>query len=186
MILSGSREIPGRKVNDEDVPGNRANDRSDSSGHAPGNPGRDPPVEVSEFMAPAYFTQSLGLSYDPETWFKSRLGLGAKETFVTVAELGELYGLDPGEKSRFELGIESHTEMKFELVENVMLESKLSLFAAFNMSDFPDARWENLLTMKVNSWLNVNAELTALYDADISAKMQYRQLTSIGISIDIL
>jgi hypothetical protein len=151
----------------------------------PFDDGREPPVEVFRFMAPAYFTQSLGLSYDPETWLKSRLGIGAKETFVRIAELGELYGLDPGEKAKFELGVESHTEVGFELVENVTLESKLSLFTAFNMSDFPDARWENFLTMRVNSWLQLNAEITALYDADISTRMQYRQLTSIGISVDI-
>jgi hypothetical protein len=152
----------------------------------PFDDGRDPPVQVSEFMAPAYFTQSLGLSYDPESWYKTRLGVGAKETFVTNEELGSIYGLEAGETSRFELGIESHTEASLELVENVTLESKLSLFAAFNMTDFPDARWENFLVMRVNSWLQLNAELTALYDADISTRMQYRQLTSIGISIDIL
>lgn len=151
----------------------------------PFDDGREPPVKVSDFMAPAYFTQSLGFSYDPGKWYKTRLGIGGKETFVTTVELGQLYGLDPGKKSRFELGLESHTEIKIEIVENVVLESKLGLFAAFNKSEMPDARWENFLTMKVNSWLNVHAELTALYDEDISIRMQYRQLTSIGISIDI-
>ncbi|MFC1500591.1 hypothetical protein ACFL6T_06225, partial [Candidatus Zixiibacteriota bacterium] len=147
---------------------------------------REPPVQVSDFMAPAYFTQSLGFSYDPEKWYKTRLGIGSKETFVTTVELGQLYGLDSGKKARFEVGIESITEIRVEIFENVTLESKLGLFAAFNKPEMPDTRWENFLTMKVNSWLNVHAELTALYDEDISTRMQYRQLTSIGISIDII
>ena len=152
----------------------------------PFDDGRDPPVEVSKFMAPAYFTQSLGFSYDPEKWYKTRLGIGGKETFVTTVELGQLYGLDPGKKAKFELGIESITEIRVEIAENVTLESRLGLFAAFNKPEMPDARWENFLTMKVNSWLNFNAEITALYDEDVSTRMQYRQLTSIGISINIL
>ncbi len=152
----------------------------------PFDDGRDPPVEVSDFMAPAYFTQSLGFSYDPEKWYKTRLGIGGKETFVTTVELGQLYGLDPGKKARFELGIESITEIRVEIAENITLESRLGLFAAFNKPEMPDARWENFLTMKVNSWLNFNAEITALYDEDVSTRMQYRQLTAIGISINIL
>ena len=54
-----------------------------------GNPfddGRDPPVEVSEFLAPAYFTQSLGLSYDPESWFKSRLTLPKEDCSIFIPD----------------------------------------------------------------------------------------------------
>lgn len=148
--------------------------------------GREPPVKVSDYMAPAYFTQSLGLSYDPDSWFSTRLGLGGKHTIVAVEGLGTLYGLEPGRSMRYELGIESHTAIKVDVAENVLWESRLGLFAAFNKPEMPDARWENFLTMKVNTWLNVKIEFVALYDKDVSTKMQYKHISSLGVSIDIL
>lgn len=151
----------------------------------PFDDGREPPVKVSDFLAPAYLTESVGMSYEPDTWFSTRLGVGGKQTIVTIEELGALYGLDAGETVRLEVGLDSQTEVKLEIFENVFLESKLGLFTAFRNLEMPDTRWENFLTMKVNSWLNVNAEFTALYDGDVSTRMQYKQLTSIGVSVDI-
>lgn len=145
--------------------------------------GREPPVKVSDFMAPAYVTLALGFSYDPDGWFKTRLGFAGKRTIVNKTELATLYGLDPGMKSRNELGIESSSEAKVEIVENVTWLSKLGLFAAFNKLELPDARWENFLTMKINDWLNVRAEHISLYDRDVSTNVQYKQITSIGVSI---
>lgn len=145
--------------------------------------GREPPVKVSDFMAPAYITLALGFSYDPDGWFKTRLGFAGKRTIVDKTELATLYGLDPGMKSRNELGIESSTEAKVEIVENVTWLSKLGLFAAFNKPELPDTRWENFLTMKINDWLNVRAEHISLYDRDVSTKVQYKQITSIGVSV---
>ena len=152
----------------------------------PFDDGRDPPVQVSDFWAPAYITLSLGLSYDPDRWYRTRLGIGSKQTFVDRLEYGQLYGLEPGSRYKLELGVESTTETTIQIIENILLESKLGLFAAFNKPEMPDARWENILTMKINSWLNVNTEYAALYNGDISKRVQVRQLTSLRITITIL
>ncbi len=37
-----------------------------------------------------------------------------------------------------------------------------------------------------NDWLNVRAEYVTLFDRDVSANMQYKQIVSLGISISIL
>ena len=148
--------------------------------------GRDPPVKVSDFMSPGYVLQSLGLSYDPENWFLTRLGVAGKYTIVNLTQLGTLYGLDPGEQIRFELGIESHTDVELEIAKNVLWESRLGLFAAFNKPELPDARWDHFLTMTINDWLNVRAEYVFLYDRDESTKVQYKQIISLGVSVTIL
>jgi hypothetical protein len=148
--------------------------------------GRPPPIKISDFFAPAIFTQSAGLTYTPVAWFNQRLGIGGKQTVVAIERLRSLYNINSGKLVRFEMGIESRTEVDREIVENVRLRSRLGLFAAFNKSDLPDLIWENLVAMKVNAWLAVNFELTALYDSDLSRRIQMKEVLSLGFSFDIL
>ena len=46
----------------------------------------------------------------------------------------------------------------------------------------PDLRWENLVAMKVNSWLGVNIEFTTIYDQDLSDLLQIKESLSLGFS----
>ena len=149
-------------------------------------PPLQPPVKVSDFFAPAVFTQTLGLTYEPADWFTQRFGFAAKETAIAIRRLRPLYGNARGEALRFEAGLEARSELERELFENVVLESGLSLFAAFNNPDSPDARWENLVTMKVNDWLGVNFEFVTLYDRDISEDLQLREVLSLGVTVVVL
>ncbi len=147
---------------------------------------QNPEERVSAFFAPATLTQSVGLTYKPTEWLTQRVGLGAKETVVTIESLRERYGVDSTETIRFEAGLEAFTEVNKEIFENVLYTSKLSLFASFNQPDKPDALWENLVTMKVNKWLNVNFEYVAVYDVDIVDKVQMKEVFSLGISFILL
>ena len=148
--------------------------------------GQEPEERVSAFFAPATLTQSIGLTYMPTEWFTQRVGLGAKETVVTIESLRERYGVDSTETVRFEAGLEAFTEVNKGIAENVLYTSKLSLFASFNQPDKPDALWENLITMKVNKWLNVNFEYVALYDLDIVDEVQMKEVFSLGVSFILL
>ncbi|MBT8400152.1 MAG: DUF3078 domain-containing protein [Rhodothermia bacterium] len=148
--------------------------------------GVQPEAKVSDFFAPAYVTQALGLTYAVNGWFTQRFGLGAKETIVRIEELRGLYGLDMDESMRFEAGLESHTEVDRNLAENINYKSVLSLFAAFGNPDKPDAIWENLITMKVNDWLQTNFELVLLYDDDVSSKVQLKEVFSVGVTFLLL
>ena len=147
---------------------------------------RTPPVKVSAFFAPATLQQSFGLRYEPAEWFSQRLGIGAKETVVTIRRFRSLYGVNPQDAVRFEAGIEARTEIDKELVENVHYKSSLGVFAAFNSADNPDLIWENLIAMKVNSWLNVNFEWVGLYDKDVTDKLQLKEVFSIGVAISLI
>lgn len=148
--------------------------------------GRRPPVKVSDFFSPAVFTQSLGLSYDPAPWFKQRLGVGAKETVVDIRQLRPLYGLEVDQPVRYEIGLESRTEIDREVFEDVRLKSSLGLFAAFNQTELPDLIWENLIAMKVNAWLGVNLEFVTLYDRDLSRRLQLKEVLALTVSFVIL
>ncbi len=145
-----------------------------------------PEVKVSDFFAPAYVTQALGLTYGIDDWFSQRFGFGAKETIVRIEELREMYGLGADKSVRFEAGLESHTELSRNIAKNVNYKSTLSLFAAFNNPDKPDAIWENLITMKVNDWLQTNFELVLLFDDDVSSKVQLKEVLSVGVTFVLL
>ena len=148
--------------------------------------GRTPPVKVSEFMSPATFTQSLGLSWKPREWVSQRLGIAGKETVVLEEDLRTLYGVDPEKSVRFELGIDAFTDFQKEIFKNVVYQSQLGAFAAFNNPEKPDIIWENAVNMKVNSWLGVNFEWTVLYDNDVSSQAQFKEVFAVTVSYQFI
>jgi len=144
------------------------------------------PQKVSDFMSPGVFTQALGMTYQYRPWLSQRVGLGGKQTVVLIERLRELYNMDIDEKVRVEFGLEAYTELEKELAENIHLKSTLGLFAAFNQPEHPDLLWENMLTMKVNSWLQFNVEWAVLRDKDVSDRFQFKEVFTVGIVYAIL
>ena len=145
-------------------------------------------LKVSDFFAPATWTQSVGITYDPDSWYTARLGFATKETIVLVDRLRPVYGNAPDEAVRVQAGLEFLAEAERELFENVLLTSRLSLFEAFNQIDSaaPDLVFENLITLKVNDWLNTNIEFVTLYDKDTIDELQLKEVISVGIAIALL
>lgn len=152
----------------------------------PFDDGRPAPVKVSGFFAPATFAQTIGLTYAPAESFRSRFGVGAKQTIVGIERVRPLYNLPVDQSTRVEMGFESRTQIDKKVFENVHLKSSLGLFAAFNKPDLPDLLWENQVNMKVNKWLGVNMEFKALYDRDISQALQLKESFSLGIVYDLI
>ena len=145
-----------------------------------------PETKVSSFFSPAVLTQTLGLTYQPEPWFSWLVGVSAKETVVGEEAFREIYGNAIDETVRFEPGYDTTIKFDKDIVENVRLKSGLNVFGAFGNIDQPDVRWENLLTMTVNSWLTVNLEFVTFYDLDIDDRVQLKQVLSTGVSFSLL
>lgn len=144
--------------------------------------GRPLPVKVSDLLSPATFTQSLGLTYAGAWGFRQRVGVASKETVVLIEGFRSLYGVPPGKPIRFQLGVESLTEVDREIVRNVELKSSLGFFAAFNQEELPDMLWENVVVMRVNKWLSADFEFVTLFDRDLSDRVQLKESLSIGFS----
>lgn len=141
--------------------------------------------QISGFLSPAIFTQSLGLDYPVQPWLNLRLGVAAKETIVTIRSLRSRYKVPLDTAFRWQMGIAGLFSFERTILPNVDLQSSLTLFLAFNQQS-PDSIWETLLTMKVNTWLQINTEYTALYDRDLSPYIQQKQSLSVGVSFKIL
>ena len=145
-------------------------------------------LKVSGFGAPAYLTQTLGITYDPDRWYTARIGLGIKETIVAIDHLRPLYGNDPDEAVRVEAGLDAEIQVDRQVAENIRLQSRLGVFQAFNQvgNQAPDTIWENTLTMQVSRILNVNLGVVTVFDRDVSEDIQVKEVLSLGVSFALL
>jgi len=145
----------------------------------------EPALHISGFFSPASSTQSIGLNYAVNRWLEARLGIATKQTVVTIRDLRRRYNVSPDQGFRLQAGSSGLVKLERMIFTNVDIKSTLTLFLAFNQQS-PDLIWETFITMKVNSWLQVNADYTAYLDRDLSPYIQQKQSLSIGVSFRFL
>lgn len=145
-------------------------------------------ARVSAFAAPLILTESVGIAYRPGGAFVARTGLALKETVVSIRELRPVYGNGLDQAVRVEAGVDLETIYEQEIMENVRLRSRLTAFQGFGAigSQAPDVLFENGVVLKVNRLLNVSIDTSALYDRDISADLQLREVVALGVTFDLL
>ncbi|MEM6325690.1 MAG: DUF3078 domain-containing protein [Bacteroidota bacterium] len=148
----------------------------------------DGSVQVSNAFAPLVLTQSAGVVYDPGAGFTARVGLGLKETVVTIERLRPLYGNALDQGVRVQAGLDTELRFRGEIAPNVTLASRLSAFQAFNeVGDVePDVLFENQIRMRVNDFLNVTLDGALLFDRDISEDLQARQSLAVGLAFSLI
>jgi len=144
---------------------------------------KDPEEQIVSFFDPGYVTQSIGLAFKKSDVFQSRLGLAFEESFAK--EFASRYTDDATtpneiETFKFESGIESITDVKYEIFENVLYKGKLRLFSGFDRLEVWDVAMDNTLTAKVNSWLNVNITYLVVYKTSESLKTQTQEAIQVG------
>jgi len=145
----------------------------------------DPIVQISDLFDPAYFTQGIGFAYDEDSGIKQRIGISFKQTIAD--KFSALYSDDPEtmnevEKFKFESGLESVTEIEYGFLENMSYYGYLRLFTRFNEFDKWDVRWDNIITAKVNDYVNVNFNFLLIYEKDQSLKRQIKEALQLGIT----
>ena len=150
--------------------------------------GTVPETQIVAFFDPGYVTQSIGFAYEKSDVFQTRLGLAFEESFASKFALQ--YTDDPEtsvdvEKFKFETGLESITDVKYEAFENVLYKGKLRLFSGFDRLDTWDVAMDNTITAKVNSWLNVNFTYLIVYKVSESIKTQTQQAIQVGITYSL-
>jgi len=142
-----------------------------------------PEIQTAAFFDPGYITQSLGFIYSKKN-FSTRLGVGLQE--VITNEFTK-YSDDPDtpdkiEKFKLETGIESVTEANVDLMQNILYSSRLRLFSRFNTLDVWDVNWDNIITAKVNDYINVNLGVNIIYEKKASFKTQIKEALQVGFS----
>ncbi len=148
--------------------------------------GADIRTFTSEFMAPAYILVSPGFEYRPTPWFSVFIS-PISERWIIVADdqlsaIGA-YGVDPGKKSKNEVGAFLSAEINKDVMTNVTYKSRFDAFSNYkNKPGNIDIFWTNVFAMKVNRFLTANVGLDLLYDDDAIGRLQLRQLLGIGFS----
>jgi hypothetical protein len=145
---------------------------------------------ISRLMSPGYLTESLGFEFKTTKSFWLRIGTGtARQTFVLDKELyltnPKNFGVTPGQTFRNELAFQVVTNFEKEVVKNINLKSRYSMFANYEKLKNIDQRLDISVQAKVNKAVNVTIAGIAVYDDDASTRIQASQALSLGIMVKI-
>lgn len=148
--------------------------------------GIDPIVQTSAFFDPGYITQSIGAIYDKPN-FSSRLGLAFQETFANQFRqyTDDINTTDESEAFKFQTGVESVTSANFVVAENLLYNTRLRLFSAFNQLDVWDIGWDNTFAAVINSFLTTTLDILVVYEKSQSPKTQLKEGLQLGISYTV-
>lgn len=145
------------------------------------------PQLISKFFAPAYFTQIGGIAFSPVDYFSAEAGLAMKETIVSDTTLSTRYGLDAGDKFRFEPGYSIGLNFEKEIFSHVRLISSVETFTNMQRHiDNTDVNFSNEMIGKINDFMNMSLQFVMIYDSDYSREVQVKQVLSAGVSFSIL
>lgn len=179
-------------------------------------------AQVSAFMAPGYLTLGLGVDWTPTksdarvTFSLNVAPVTGRVTIVNNQDFANegRYGVKgaeydengmmtkEGERTHWELGAKVTAKFKAEVFKNVIFSSKLDMFCDYvnelgrNYNCPVDFDWDNLLTFKVNDWLNCNISARLVYDEDAfpwntevnqpsDNILQFKEVFSLGLSYRI-
>lgn len=146
-----------------------------------------PPIQISNFMAPGYVTESLGFEYKPNTWFDLRIGTGtARQTFVLDTAIsnkpGPNYGVNQFGSFKNELAFQAVALFDKEIMQNLRLTSRYQLFIPYGRSiKNIDHRLDVTLAARVNRLIAVTINGVALFDNDTSPTIQGNENLALGI-----
>ncbi len=144
-------------------------------------------IQIVDFFDPGYLSEALGFTYDQNKIITTRLGIAIQQTF---ANKFTNYTDDPEtpneiEKFKFDTGLESVTEVNYEFLQNMKYSSFLRLFTRFNSLDVWDVRWDNIISAKVNDYINVNFAVTLIHEISQTRRTQLREALQLGFSYSI-
>ncbi len=145
----------------------------------------DTKAKVSNFLAPAYISLALGMDYKPNDNFSAYLSpLTGKLTVVADDDLSDAgaFGVDPGDKTRFEFGASAKFTYKRELMKNVSLQTVLALFSAYESFGNVDINWDVILNLKVNDYINATVNTSLVYDDDVLTRVQFKEVIGVGLA----
>jgi hypothetical protein len=143
---------------------------------------------VSNFFDPAYIIQTVGVGYQPGPEVKTRLGVALRETIAK--NYASKYTDDPTtsevEKLRIEGGLESVTEVGWTVMENIILNAKLEIFAPVQHFDRTSIQSDNTLSARVNKLISMNLNVQLISDPQVQARTQIKQTLALGFSLTLM
>ena len=166
---------------------------------------------ISKFLAPAYITLGIGIEWAPNPHFSLYFSpITGRVTIVNDERLAEegAFGVNDLDKNdtilhakanrvRYEFGARAVAKFQYPIAKNIDFNTKLELFSNYlNHPERIDVDWQNMLVLKVNSWLNANISTHLIYDYDVpfydaaglkikGSKVQFKEVLAIGFMINL-
>lgn len=148
-------------------------------------PGYAFPVTTKMF-APAFLQVGPGMLWKKSDNLKVNFA-PATSRFIFVLDdaLSSIgaFGVEAGEKMRFEFGASVSGYYKFNLAENVTVENILNLYS--NYLEKPqnvDVDYQLNIAMKINKFMSANIAYQAIYDDNALKRLQSRQVFGLGFN----
>lgn len=150
---------------------------------------------ASTFMAPGYILLSPGLDYKPVKDLSIFISpVTARWVIVRDTALANkgLYGVDPGEKSKLELGAFATISYMKEISKNITYKGRLDLFSNYKSKPQNiDLFMSNVLNVKLSKVLSATWGVDLIYDDDVrlfgpnqrSAALQVKSLVGLGLLV---
>lgn len=146
-------------------------------------------TKISNLMSPGKVLLSLGLEYRPSDNFSvfvspvtTRWLLKMDKDFLNEA----VFGVPAGSKSYNEIGAYLSARYKKDLAKFATYTTRLDLFSNYKKNpQNVDVLFNNLLVLKYNSWLATSISVDILYDHDILAKTQLKEILGVGLSFKL-
>lgn len=148
---------------------------------------------TSEFLAPAYVLLSPGLDYKPTTNLSIFISPATvRWVLVRNDSLAALYGVEPGKKSRTEIGAFLSANYIANLGKSVSYKGRMDLFS--NYRDEPkniDLFMTNLFAVKLSRYLSATWSLDLIYDDNVrvfgpnknAPRLQMKSLVGVGFLV---
>ncbi|MCX6169555.1 MAG: DUF3078 domain-containing protein [Ignavibacteriales bacterium] len=145
----------------------------------------EPAVEIANFFDPGYMTQTIGFTYDKYSNVITRLGVGFQEIFTNrFRQYSDPINL--ADRFKFEIGIESVTDINYKIDDNIVYSGKMRFFSQFKSLDVWDVRLDNVIAAKVTKYISVNFTYLVIYEKVQSPYTQVKEGLQIGIVYNIL
>jgi hypothetical protein len=146
-------------------------------------------TKISNLLSPGKVLLSLGFEYRPGNNFSvfvspvtTRWLLKLDDDFLNQA----VFGVPAGSKSYNEIGAYLSARYKKDIAKFATYTTRLDLFSNYKRDPQNiDVLFNNLLVLKYNTWLATSISVDILYDHDILAKTQLKQILGIGLSFKL-
>lgn len=128
--------------------------------------GVDTSTVTSNSFAPAYILLSLGFDYKPNNDLSVFISpLTERWVVVTDNTIAPLFGVDPGKKSKNELGAFASVNYSKKLGGSFTYKTKLDLFSNYKQKPQNiDIFWSNVITARITKYINFSFNLDMIYD----------------------
>lgn len=145
-------------------------------------------ILISNFMAPGYLTESLGLEFKRDKTFSLRIGTGtARQTFIADSRLvpteatGPRFGVPVGSNFKNDLAFQLTANWDKNINENLNVKGRYNLFANYKDITDPSHRLDLTLTTRVTKLINVTFNGVVIYDSTIDRNIQASQTLALGL-----